>query len=200
VNGQVKQRLVVLALELPPMTVTRPDIPVVSDPLQKTVPNPQLHPHSHRKPVDSRVRYLRRWWLALAVCVAIPVALAAVMIAQHGPAFFVFRSGGTGQSPESALSENQGPGQPDAPRAAVAAKPPVKPQPKSPVLVARSPNTWLAVPAGSKWAGIAELKNGTWAVLDAGASEARVAAGASRNWRADPGRYLSQWVIVPVRS
>ena len=39
------------------------------------------------------------------------------MIGLHGWQFFVFRSAGTGQTPsDGALTENQGPGQPDAPK------------------------------------------------------------------------------------
>jgi hypothetical protein len=36
-------------------------------------------------------------------------------VALHGFRFFVFRSGGVGETPDSGLQENQGPGQADAP-------------------------------------------------------------------------------------
>lgn len=57
-----------------------------------------------------------RWRSAFVGIILLVVVLGSIMIGQHGVSFFVFRSGGTGQSPDSFLNENQGPGQPDAPK------------------------------------------------------------------------------------
>jgi hypothetical protein len=46
------------------------------------------------------------------------VAAGTTEIALHGFAFFVFRSAGTGETSSHGLQEDQGPGQPDAPKPA----------------------------------------------------------------------------------
>lgn len=69
----------------------------------------------HRKPVDKRKVTMRRWRIAFITVIAIPLITGSVMIGMHGFAFFVFRSQGTGESGDSSLCENQGPGQPDGP-------------------------------------------------------------------------------------
>jgi hypothetical protein len=60
--------------------------------------------------------------MRLTVIVLAALFLAAVIsgateIALHGYSFFVFRSAGTGATPDNGRKENQGPGQPDAPGA-----------------------------------------------------------------------------------
>jgi hypothetical protein len=55
---------------------------------------------------------------ATAALLLFALAAGTVEIALHGFAFFVFRSAGTGETPGSGLQENQGPGQPGAPKPA----------------------------------------------------------------------------------
>ena len=80
----------------------------------------------HRRKRDSRKRALRGWQLAFAALLAVVLGTGTAMIVQHGYDFFVFRSAGTGQSPDSFLNENQGPGQPDAPKPAATQREPAK--------------------------------------------------------------------------
>jgi hypothetical protein len=54
---------------------------------------------------------------ATATLVAVALTAGAAEIALHGYNFFVFRSAGTGETGPNGLQENQGPGQPDAPKA-----------------------------------------------------------------------------------
>ena len=56
---------------------------------------------------------------AVAVLMVFGVTAGATEVGLHGFRFFVFRSAGTGATPGSGLNENQGPGQPDAPKAHV---------------------------------------------------------------------------------
>jgi hypothetical protein len=58
---------------------------------------------------------------ATAALLFFALTAATTEVALHGFAFFVFRSAGTGETPSTGLQENQGPGQPDAPRPTVAA-------------------------------------------------------------------------------
>jgi hypothetical protein len=56
--------------------------------------------------------------VATAALLFFAFAAGVTEVALHGFAFFVFRSAGTGETPASGLQEDQGPGQPDAPRPA----------------------------------------------------------------------------------
>jgi hypothetical protein len=56
--------------------------------------------------------------VATAALVLFAVIAGTAEAALHGFRFFVFRSAGTGETPGSGLQEDQGPGQPDAPRPA----------------------------------------------------------------------------------
>lgn len=136
-------------------------------------------------PAQRRTASLRHWQLFMATVIIIPVTTAAVMIEQHGFAFFAFRSQGTGFTGDGALTENQGPGQPDAPKPAL--------------IVAVLPDgTRLNVPPHDTWAGVAELRNGKWAILSAGTSQAQVTARTAKTWAAHPSLYKSGWIAVPV--
>jgi hypothetical protein len=53
---------------------------------------------------------------ATAALFLIAVTAGTTELALHGFAFFVFRSAGTGETGPTGLQEDQGPGQPDAPR------------------------------------------------------------------------------------
>jgi hypothetical protein len=181
----------------PPADVTRTDLPVVPeyDPPLRDVPQ------GHRKPSDNRKTAMRRWRLVFAAIIVFVISAGSFMISQHGFSFFVFRSAGTGESPDSFLSENQGPGQPDAPRATpLAVKVPVRRAAAKPELVVVSPNTKLTIPGSQHdtWAAIAELHDGSWTLLDAGTKYAAVSAAAAQSWNASPGKYMSEWIILPV--
>jgi hypothetical protein len=155
------------------------------------------HPGRHRRKRDSRKRALRGWQLLSAVLLLIVLGTGSAMIVQHGFAFFVFRAGGTGQSPGSFLQENQGPGQPDA----SAAKPdqPAKPA----MLTATAPDgTRITVPLkpGLAWAGIAQRRlDGGWTVIDDGASQAAVRQATAIHFNRHPGEYAAAWTVVPLR-
>ena len=73
-----------------------------------------------KQPVTPQRRkvLVRRWMAAFALAVLIPLTLGSTMIVLHGLPFFVFRSAGTGVTPDADtnLGENFGPGQPDAPK------------------------------------------------------------------------------------
>jgi hypothetical protein len=55
---------------------------------------------------------------ATAALLLFALASATTEVALHGFSFFIFRSAGTGETRGSGLQEDQGPGQPDAPRPA----------------------------------------------------------------------------------
>jgi hypothetical protein len=72
-----------------------------------------------KKPAGGRGRQvaaIRVAVIATSVLLAVPVVASVVEIHEHGFAFFVFRSAGTGETRSSGLQEDQGPGQPDAPK------------------------------------------------------------------------------------
>ena len=141
----------------------------------------------HARPADRHVKAVRRWLAVFALVILIPVTTAAVMLGQHGFSFFVFRASGIGESGDSNLAENQGPGQPAAPL--------------PPSIVAVTPTgVQLTVPgvARDAWAGVAELRGGTWVLLDAGQRYTEVRAATSRMWDAHSMQYASPWLILPV--
>lgn len=126
----------------------------------------------------NRGRAMRRWRLVFAAAVIIPVVTGAVMTAQHGPAFFVFRAAGTGFTPAGALAESQGPGQPGAPQAARPAAAPV--------------------PAPVVWAGIARRPGGRWSVISSGTSRARVAFATAVHWNRWHAHFASACAVLPM--
>jgi hypothetical protein len=73
------------------------------------------------KPADTtKSRQVSAWRKAVAALVilaSIGVSISAAEIGRHGYAFFVFRNTGAGAGNPGDLTENQGPGQPDAPGA-----------------------------------------------------------------------------------
>lgn len=89
--------------------------------LARGTPRPPVKPRTRRqrraKPPRTRQYARMRCVRALAaVLLATAFAMGITMLVMHGPAFFVFRSAGTGQTPsDGGLVENQGPGQPFAP-------------------------------------------------------------------------------------
>ena len=156
----------------------------------------------HRKKPDRRKRALRRWALAFTAAVTVTAVLGGVMVALHGPAFFVFRKNGTGATGDfpgsHALLENQGPGQPDAPPAARPDQPA-----RPPLLIATAPGgLTVTVPLkpGLAWAGIAQRRlDGQWTVLDDGASRAQVQSATAIHFNRHSAEYAAAWYVVPLR-
>ena len=73
---------------------------------------------------------MRKAVIAIAAAVSLALVGGATQLALRGYPFFVFRSAGTGATDNNGLQENQGPGEPDAPRAHLPARPaPAKPTP-----------------------------------------------------------------------
>ena len=73
---------------------------------------------------------MRKAVIVITAAVSLALVGGGTQLALRGYQFFVFRSAGTGATDNNGLQENQGPGQPDALRAHVAAKPaPAKPAP-----------------------------------------------------------------------
>ena len=54
--------------------------------------------------------------IATTALFLVAVAAGAIEIHLHGFQFFVFRATGVGETSRNGLQENQGPGQPDAPK------------------------------------------------------------------------------------
>lgn len=143
-------------------------------------------------PQQRRRRAMRRWLTFTGALVLIPLITAAIMIAQHSAPFFVFRSSGIGETPQSALAENQGPGQPSAPALRA------HPAPVKSVLIARSPNSRLTAKPGT-WVAVAELHNGKWVIVATGATYAEVTDDAGWMLGSHPGKYMSKWIVIPVK-
>ncbi len=70
--------------------------------------------------------------IATSALFLVAVAVGVMEIHLHGFDFFIFRSAGTGQTRHDGRQENQGPGQPDAPRPA-ATQIKLQPSPQSTV-------------------------------------------------------------------
>lgn len=168
----------------PPAAVTSPDL------LPWTAPPPR--PPDPPQPKNKRRKVMRRWLLFSAALVLVPLLTAAIMIAQHSAPFFVFRSSGIGETPQGGLAENQGPGQPSAPALRG------HPAPLVPVLIARSPNTRLMAKPGT-WVAVAELHNGKWVIIAAGATYAQIKDDAGWMLGSHPGKYMSKWLAIPVK-
>lgn len=84
----------------------------------ETRPAAKPETESARKP-ESRPRQLAAIRVAAAATAALvlfAVIAGASEVALHGFRFFIFRSVGTGETGPNGLQEDQGPGQPDAPR------------------------------------------------------------------------------------
>jgi hypothetical protein len=68
------------------------------------------------KPKARQLVAIRVMTVITATLVLFAVVTGVTEIGLHGFAFFVFRSVGTGETGPNGLQENQGPGQPDAPK------------------------------------------------------------------------------------
>ena len=132
-------------------------------------------------------RNLRAVLACSAVLAVTAVALVTVMIMMHGPVFFLFRSAGTGATPEDGgLAEDQGPGQPREPWAPVTATAP------------DGHRIAIRAPARTAWAGIAQYRGGRWAFLDYGPAFAPVEHAAAAQWNRYRALFESSWLIVPL--
>jgi hypothetical protein len=110
----------------------------VTENLTRSPAKPTATPEAQpAQPATARPRQYAAMRAVLAVVAALvlfAVTAAATELGLHGYPFFVFRSAGTGATPSGGLNEDQGPGQPHAPRAHINAPGPHRPQrsPKSP--------------------------------------------------------------------
>jgi hypothetical protein len=116
-------------LARPTKPATSPPARPAERPAAKPAPRRGTKPSGHpaTKPADrpatkpagqprqyAAMRLTRR---VIAALVLFAVISGSTEIALHGFSFFVFRSAGTGATPGNGLGEDQGPGQPNAPRA-----------------------------------------------------------------------------------
>ena len=148
----------------------------------------------HRR-TASKQKVMRRWRLFFIAVIAFPLISGVVMVHLHGFQFFVFRSAGTGESPDSNLSENQGPGQVDAPG------------------TLNNPFRFVAtMPDGTKltiksthhdtWAGVAQLSTrhgGHWVILADGSKFTQITHHTAAQWSAQEHHYRSEWILVPLK-
>ena len=84
-------------------------------PSRRPAAKPGDHPRAGTK--GRQVRAMRKVAAAFAVLSLAGVAGGAVEVKLHGISFFLFRNAGAGAGNSGNLDENQGPGQPDAPKA-----------------------------------------------------------------------------------
>jgi hypothetical protein len=100
-------------------TAARPATRPQREPATRPGVSPRRNPKP--KPADTtKSRQVSAWRKAVAamvILVSIGVTISAAEIGRHGYAFFVFRNTGAGAGNPGNLTENQGPGQPDAPGA-----------------------------------------------------------------------------------
>jgi hypothetical protein len=125
VAAQITENLVSLAS---PATkpVTRPVVRPATEPTPEPGTRPAGKPGSRSagkprtgsapKGQPRQLVAIRVAGVATAVLFLFAVICGATEIALHGFPFFVFRSTGVGETGPSGLQENQGPGQPDAPK------------------------------------------------------------------------------------
>jgi hypothetical protein len=103
-----------------------PELPVVKKPLTKTETRPGTSSgtrpavtHGTRSAAQPKSRQhgaFRVMTVITATLVAFALVAGTAEVAMHGFSFFVFRATGTGETGPNGLQENQGPGQPDAPK------------------------------------------------------------------------------------
>lgn len=82
---------------------------------------PQVRPVARTKGRQERVA--RKVLIAFVALALVGVISGSAELAAHGFSFYLFRNVGTGAGNPQNLDENQGPGQPDAPRAHHTASP-----------------------------------------------------------------------------
>jgi hypothetical protein len=104
-------------------TATRPAARPAERPAGKPAARPAGKPAARpaRKPASGRGRQVAAMRFAVigtSVLFLVAVVGGVAEVYLHGFDFFIFRSTGTGETGPSGLKENQGPGQPDAPKPA----------------------------------------------------------------------------------
>jgi hypothetical protein len=102
-------------------TATRPAAAPGQRPGSQPAARPETQPGA--RPAGRQAAAMRKAVIAITAAVSLALVGGGTQLALRGYQFFVFRSAGTGATDNNGLQENQGPGQPDAPRAHVAAKP-----------------------------------------------------------------------------
>lgn len=109
----VPPRGAVVPREPGPITSPEP----LPTPRTDSVPVQPAQPDSTRRTRPRQYVAMRRVVVAFAAMMLLAVTAGATEVGMHGYPFFVFRSAGTGATSANGLQEDQGPGQPDAPRA-----------------------------------------------------------------------------------
>jgi hypothetical protein len=108
-------------LTIPAMPATKPAGRPATKPAARPAGEPAARPATRTaaKPGGPPRQYaaMRLTRVVTAALLLFAVITGTTEIGLHGYSFFVFRSAGTGSTPNSGLNENQGPGQPDAPGA-----------------------------------------------------------------------------------
>ena len=105
-----------------PSTETLPAAKPAAIPTAKPAHAPAAKPRTGKaaapraKPKARQLVAIRVMTVITATLVLFAVVTGVTEIGLHGFAFFVFRSVGTGETGPNGLQENQGPGQPDAPK------------------------------------------------------------------------------------
>lgn len=115
----------------PAQPVTRPEGQLITLPATPPVAEPRTRPVARTK--GRQARAMRQAAVIMVALVLAGVASGTTEIALHGLPFFFFRNAGAGAGNSQNLDENQGPGQPDVPRAhrpSPAARPSGQPSPK----------------------------------------------------------------------
>jgi len=97
-------------------------------PITRPTTRPKTQPATKRKGRTRQQVAFRVSAVAASALVAFSLVSGATEVAQHGFPFFVFRSAGTGETGPQGLAEDQGPGQPDAPKPTLASQPTHVPQ------------------------------------------------------------------------
>ena len=89
----------------------RPDARTAPRPAAPPIPRPSDRPGARQAAA------MRKMVVVFAALFAVAVTGGLAQLGLHGFSFFAFRAAGTGATDNNGLQENQGPGQPDAPRA-----------------------------------------------------------------------------------
>ena len=104
----------------PQDTPARPAGPATGPgrPNARTAPRPGAPPipRPSDRPGARQAAAMRKMVVVFAALFAVAVAGGLAQLGLHGFRFFAFRAAGTGATDNNGLQENQGPGQPDAPR------------------------------------------------------------------------------------
>jgi hypothetical protein len=97
----------------------RPPMAPAARPAARPGPRPAKKPRPASRPASGQGRQgvaMRFAAIATSALFLVAVVAGAIEIHLHGFDFFIFRSAGTGETGPNGLKEDQGPGQPDAPK------------------------------------------------------------------------------------